>query len=93
MSTTSELLAEATKSVQTNPSHAESLYMQVLQTGKPSSQEQETALIKLGELYRDHKNADGVAKVITLSRSFTSSTAKAKTAKLSQLSLNSRRFS
>ena len=62
--------------------------------------DQETALVKLGELYRDQKcvvvpyivweltdggkrNAKGLAEVITLSRAFMSSTAKAKTAKLS----------
>ena len=63
---------------------------------------QESALVSLGELYRDQKyvtipapigaflilctlyrNAKGVSEVITLSRSFVSSTAKAKTAKLS----------
>jgi hypothetical protein len=51
--------------------------------------EQETALLKLGELFRDQKNAQGVAEVITLSRSFMSSTAKAKTAKLSMHQLTS----
>ncbi|KIY50239.1 PCI-domain-containing protein [Fistulina hepatica ATCC 64428] len=44
--------------------------------------EKEAALVKLGELYRDQKNADGLAQLITLSRGFMSSTAKAKTAKL-----------
>jgi len=57
--------------------------------------------VKLGELYRDQKyvfyectadetnttvrNGKGLAEVITLSRAFMSSTAKAKTAKLSML--------
>lgn len=57
--------------------------------------------MKLGELYRDQKyvfyectadetnttarNGKGLAEVITLSRAFMSSTAKAKTAKLSML--------
>jgi 26S proteasome regulatory subunit N6 len=44
--------------------------------------EQEDALIALGKLYRDEKNASGLAEVITLSRGFVSATAKAKTAKL-----------
>ncbi|KAF8957703.1 hypothetical protein BDZ97DRAFT_1924318 [Flammula alnicola] len=44
--------------------------------------DQEVALLKLGELYRDQKNAQGLADVITQSRAFISSTAKAKTAKL-----------
>ncbi|EED78937.1 predicted protein [Postia placenta Mad-698-R] len=43
---------------------------------------QENALVKLAELYRDQKNARGVAEVITLSRTFVSASAKAKTAKL-----------
>ena len=66
--------------------------------------EQESALVKLAELYRDQKyvedtcksqnargmltqsvrNASGLAEVITMSRAFMSSTAKAKTAKLSE---------
>ena len=64
--------------------------------------EQESALVKLAELYRDQKsvpkhpqipcgiltlsdrNANGLAEVITMSRAFMSSTAKAKTAKLSE---------
>ncbi|KAF8964888.1 hypothetical protein BDZ97DRAFT_2074971 [Flammula alnicola] len=44
--------------------------------------DQEVALLKLGDLYRDQKNAQGLADVITQSRAFMSSTAKAKTAKL-----------
>ncbi|KAF7313229.1 putative 26S proteasome non-atpase regulatory subunit Rpn6 [Mycena kentingensis (nom. inval.)] len=51
--------------------------------------EQETALLKLGILYRDSQNAQGLAQVITLSRGFfMSSTAKAKTAKLIRTLLN-----
>ncbi|CAL1705825.1 unnamed protein product [Somion occarium] len=47
---------------------------------------QENALVKFAELYRDQKNAQGVAEVINMSRSFMSSTAKAKTAKLINIS-------
>lgn len=75
-----------------NPQEAESLYKQILSnTSIPNDdpedqsrhlREQETALVKLGELYRDQKNAQGLADVITQSRAFMSSTAKAKTAKL-----------
>ncbi|KAF7326406.1 PCI-domain-containing protein [Mycena venus] len=51
--------------------------------------EQEAALLQLGSLYRDQQNAEGLAKVITLSRGFfMSSTAKAKTAKLIRTLLN-----
>ncbi|TIB70718.1 PCI-domain-containing protein [Wallemia mellicola] len=43
---------------------------------------QEAALVKLGEIYRDQQNAAELTNVIKSSRSFMSSTAKAKTAKL-----------
>jgi 26S proteasome regulatory subunit N6 len=86
MASAPTLLADAEKCAKSNPSQAENLYKGVLQSNASSLQDQETALIKLGELYRDQKNADGVAEVITLSRSFMSSTAKAKTAKLSESS-------
>jgi 26S proteasome regulatory subunit N6 len=95
-STTPALLKQAESSAQSNPAQAEQLYKQILsstaastnsnapQTGEKdqSLRDQETALVKLGELYRDQKNAKGLAEVITLSRAFMSSTAKAKTAKL-----------
>ncbi|KAF9523122.1 PCI domain-containing protein [Crepidotus variabilis] len=48
----------------------------------PSLQDQEASLVKLGEKYRDENNAEGLSDVITRSRAFMSSTAKAKTAKL-----------
>ncbi|KAG6873411.1 hypothetical protein C0995_015836 [Termitomyces sp. Mi166 len=67
------------------PVQPEALYKQILSDtpgGPQSLQEQETALLKLGELYRDQKNAQGLADLITSSRTFMSSTAKAKTAKL-----------
>ncbi|KAF7974169.1 hypothetical protein HWV62_13295 [Athelia sp. TMB] len=95
-SPTEKALVEAEKNAKTNPARAEQLYKQILsstaestnadapQTGAKaqSLRDQETALVKLGELYRDTKNAKGLADVITLSRAFMSSTAKAKTAKL-----------
>ncbi|THV05560.1 proteasome regulatory particle subunit [Dendrothele bispora CBS 962.96] len=94
MSTTAQLLAEAESTAKTDSKRAESLYKQILSSSsKPSPNEdnqqqaqtvrdQETALVNLGQLYRDQKNAEGLAEVITLSRAFMSSTAKAKTAKL-----------
>ncbi|KAF9269173.1 proteasome regulatory particle subunit [Marasmius fiardii PR-910] len=93
MSSTEELLAQADSASKTDNSRAESLYKQILSLPKPSPSEgderlaqtlrdQETALVKLGQLYRDQKNAKGVAEIITQSRTFMSSTAKAKTAKL-----------
>jgi 26S proteasome regulatory subunit N6 len=44
--------------------------------------EQEAALLRLGELYRDTKDADALAETVRSSRTFMSSIAKAKTAKL-----------
>ncbi|KAI0771056.1 PCI-domain-containing protein [Trametes elegans] len=85
-----ELLIEAGSS--SDPARAEALYKEILASSvsehastearEAELRQQESALIKLGELYRDQKNAQGVADVINLSRSFVSSIAKAKTAKL-----------
>jgi len=95
MSSPTEILTEAQPLASTNPGKAEALYKDLLATtsGKnegsssvereESLRHQETALVKLGELYRDQKNAQGVAEVLNMSRTFmSSSTAKAKTAKL-----------
>ncbi|KAI0782255.1 PCI-domain-containing protein [Abortiporus biennis] len=92
MPTTEEVLKEAQDLAKTNPKQAEVLYKQILgqtvaedvttQEKDAALRHQESALLKLGELYRDQKNAQGVAEVINLSRAFVSSTAKAKTAKL-----------
>nr|VWP02088.1 JmjC domain-containing protein [Ganoderma boninense] len=89
MPTKEELLTQA-KSAE--PKRAEALYREILaspisehaavEEKEAELRHQEAALVKLGELYRDQSNAKGVAEVITLSRSFVSSTAKAKTAKL-----------
>ncbi|KAF9010687.1 PCI domain-containing protein [Cyathus striatus] len=85
---TADLITQAEK----EPKNAEKIYKQILETAANQNEtlaehsqvlrDQETALLKLGVLYRDQKNAQGLAEVITLSRSFMSSTAKAKTAKL-----------
>jgi len=95
MPSTADLLAQAATLAPSNPSRAENLYKQILddtaastsnetrdEANSQSLRDQETALVKLGELYRNQKNAKGLAEVITLSRAFMSSTAKAKTAKL-----------
>ncbi|KZT21987.1 PCI-domain-containing protein [Neolentinus lepideus HHB14362 ss-1] len=95
MSAPANLLQQADSLKSSNPAQSEELYKQILHTTAEVSQpgssnghrdqllrDQEAALVKLGELYRDHKNAEGLAEVVTLSRSFMSSTAKAKTAKL-----------
>ncbi|KAM5530292.1 hypothetical protein V8D89_016041 [Ganoderma adspersum] len=89
MPTKEELLTQAKSA---DPKRAEALYREILaspinehaavEEREAELRHQEAALVKLGELYRDQSNAKGVAEVITLSRSFVSSTAKAKTAKL-----------
>ncbi|KAF7293159.1 Proteasome regulatory particle subunit [Mycena chlorophos] len=92
-------LLEQAASPQTSPQHSENIYQEVLSRPTPPNitpeahaqilREQETALLKLGTLYRDQQNAEGLAQVITLSRAFfMSSTAKAKTAKLIRTLLN-----
>ncbi|KAG6841165.1 hypothetical protein C0991_001293 [Blastosporella zonata] len=92
---TPDLLTQAAAAAPTDPARAEALYKQILADASTSDdphkgnggneeslRDQETALIKLGELYRDQQNAQGLADVITSSRVFMSSAAKAKTAKL-----------
>ncbi|KAG2063943.1 PCI-domain-containing protein [Suillus decipiens] len=101
MTSTQELLKQAADLASSNPKRAEELYKQILDSTASTSngsavnadkeqslRDQESALIKLAELYRDQKDASGLAQVITLSRSFMSSTAKAKTAKLIHTLLN-----
>ncbi|KAH8116756.1 PCI-domain-containing protein [Phellopilus nigrolimitatus] len=90
--TATHMLQEAQAAQATDPKRAEQLYRQILETSAQAQgsladreqnlRDQETALIKLGGLYRDNRDANGLAQVILLSRSFMSSTAKAKTAKL-----------
>ncbi|EPQ57700.1 PCI-domain-containing protein [Gloeophyllum trabeum ATCC 11539] len=95
MSSPADLLQQADSVKRSNPAQAEQIYKQILSSTSATAQpgtstgerdqslrDQEVSLVKLGELYRDQKNAEGLAEVITLSRSFMSSTAKAKTAKL-----------
>ncbi|KAK3387041.1 hypothetical protein B0H63DRAFT_447939 [Podospora didyma] len=51
-------------------------------TSEVSIREYETALVKLGELYRDEKKSEELVGLVTQSRTVLSSFAKAKTAKL-----------
>ncbi|KAJ2914853.1 hypothetical protein MD484_g5561, partial [Candolleomyces efflorescens] len=95
-STTSQLIEKADVALKAGQlKDAEKLYEQVLTTSSSGNvnttdssiqqqhlRDQETALVKLGEIYRDQGNADALSNVITQSRAFMSSTAKAKTAKL-----------
>lgn len=79
-------LAEAQKLQSTDPSKAEEMYKEVL-VKEPGQSEAairnfETALVNLGELFRDQKRADDLADLIRQSRSALSTFARAKTAKL-----------
>jgi len=79
-------IEEAQKVAKTEPAKAEALYKDILSKGPGSSEaalrEYETALMGLGELYRDGKKANELAELVRTSRSTLSSFAKAKTAKL-----------
>ncbi|KAI4244621.1 MAG: hypothetical protein L6R42_010402 [Xanthoria sp. 1 TBL-2021] len=79
-------IAEAQKLAKTNPSKAESIYKDVLSKGPGSGEaalkDYETALMGLGELYRDQKKSHELSELVTSSRSTLSSFAKAKTAKI-----------
>ncbi|MCJ1388899.1 26S proteasome regulatory subunit rpn6 [Xylographa bjoerkii] len=77
---------EAQKLAKADPAKAENLYKDILSKGPGSGEaalrEYETALMSLGELYRDGKKANELAELVRTSRSTLSSFAKAKTAKL-----------
>lgn len=79
-------LEEARELAKTQPSKSEALYKQILSdgpgTGEAALRDYETALMGLGELYRDQKKANELAELVRTSRSTLSSFAKAKTAKL-----------
>jgi len=60
MSSTADLLAEAEALGVENPERQEVIYKQILEASKSTVnpdelRDQETALVKLGELYRDQK--------------------------------------
>jgi len=79
---------EAQKLSKTDPSKAEAIYQDILSKGPGSGEaalrEYETALMDLGQLYRDTKRAKELADLVTRSKSTLSSFAKAKTAKISK---------
>jgi 26S proteasome regulatory subunit N6 len=82
----SKRIAEAQKLSKTDASKAEAIYKDVL-SKQPGSSEAavknfETALVSLGELYREQKRVDDLAELIRQTRSALSSFAKAKTSKL-----------
>ncbi|KAK4227978.1 hypothetical protein QBC38DRAFT_169861 [Podospora fimiseda] len=83
----SERVREAKKLAASNPQKAEELYKEILSkppsvTSEAAIREHETALIGLGELYRDQHKSQELVELVTKSRTVLSSFAKAKTAKL-----------
>ena len=83
---TTSRVAEAQKLAKSDPSKAEQIFNDIL-SQNPGSKEAaiknyETALVGLGELYRDQKNVDALAELVKQARSVMSSFAKAKTSKL-----------
>ncbi|AEO71527.1 uncharacterized protein THITE_2124014 [Thermothielavioides terrestris NRRL 8126] len=83
----SERLREAQKLAKSDPRKAEEIYKDIISkppsvTSEAAIREYETALVSLGELYRDQKNTDELVGLVTKSRTVLSSFAKAKTAKL-----------
>lgn len=83
----SSRIEEAQKLRKKDPSKAEAIYKDILSkapgSGEAALREYETALMSLGELYRDTKRANDLADLVTKSKSALSSFAKAKTAKIS----------
>jgi hypothetical protein len=82
-------LVEAQKVAKTNPAEAESIYKRIL-SNDPGSTDAgikifETALVGLGELYRDQKKVNELAELVRQTRSVMSNFAKAKTAKLGMI--------
>ncbi|KAH8998364.1 PCI domain-containing protein [Lactarius hatsudake] len=84
MSPTTDLLAEAEALGTENPQRREDIYKQILEASKSTRPEVSRVSFSLGFLIDPNilEDAQGLAEVVTLSRSFLSSTAKAKTAKL-----------
>ena len=88
---TSSRIAEAQKLAKSEPDKAEHIFKDVL-SQDPGSNETaiknyESALVGLGELYRDQKRVDALAELVRQARSIMSSFAKAKTSKLGMTAL------
>ncbi|KAI0407904.1 hypothetical protein F4802DRAFT_620038 [Xylaria palmicola] len=78
---------EAQTLASTDPRKAEAIYKDIISkppsvTSEAAIKEYETALIGLGELYRDEKKPNELVELVTTSRNVLSNFAKAKTAKL-----------
>lgn len=84
--TNEQKVTEAKRIAKSEPQKAESLYKEVLSKPPGSNEaalrDYESALVGLGELYRDLKKEEDLASLVKTSRSALSSFAKAKTAKL-----------
>ena len=82
-------IEEAQKLSKSDPQKAEGIYKGILSegpgAGEAALREYEVALTSLGELYRDTKQPNKLAELVTTSRSTLSSFAKAKTAKLGRI--------
>lgn len=83
---TAKRLEEAKKQSKEQPAKAEQTYKDVL-SKPPGSNEKavrefETALVGLGQLYRDHNRPQDLANLIQQTRDVLTSFARAKTAKL-----------
>lgn len=80
-------IAKAKDLIKTHPKDAEAKFQEIISqppvvTSDSAVREYETALISLGQLYRDQEKPDQLVELITKSRDVLSSFAKAKTAKL-----------
>lgn len=84
--TKSRRIEDAQKLAKQNAPEAEAIYKHILSegpgTGEAALRNYESALMGLGELYRDTNKPDELAELVRTSRSTLSSFAKAKTAKL-----------
>lgn len=89
---TAKRLEEAKKQSKDEPAKAEQTYKDVLSKSPGSNdkavREFESALVGLGELYRDHKRPQDLANLIQQTRDVLTSFARAKTAKLGKRPLS-----
>jgi hypothetical protein len=81
-------IEEAKKLSKDQPSKAEAIYKEILSqppgTSDKAVREFETALLGLGELYRDHQRTQDLANLIQQTREVLTTFARAKTSKLSE---------
>ncbi|CBQ73068.1 probable 26S proteasome non-atpase regulatory subunit Rpn6 [Sporisorium reilianum SRZ2] len=86
--TAAQTVAQADEAIKAGNNHEGERILKSILSNQSSAtddaqlKEQESALLRLGQLYRDTKDADALAETVRSSRTFMSSIAKAKTAKL-----------